>query len=352
ASARRMMTLLVGQLNDSRNAPNYKHILASMKEIGTTYIHILREHKELIISFKESAPEVVKESIDLMEGRSLKTVTEQVVYVKGDVDELDDRVTVTQEHISELNITAESTANATVDAIGDIAAHEKRFNELEDKVDDTIQKVEEVDQKTVSNAPSWSVDVSTLLNVEDGRDWRFLAIRLGYLSEDIRQLATAQNPTMSLLSEWYSTHKYREATFAVMTSLKELGRSECVNIIEDALNASGETVLEKPSDLTHPPVFISYQWDHQSEVKTLKEHLEMAGYECWMDIGQMGGGDKLYEKIDEGLRGAKIVLSMCSEKYSHSKNCNHEMSLANLLNKPIVPILLEDIDWPPAGPMG
>ena len=75
-----------------------------------------------------------------------------------------------------------------------------------------------------------------------------------------------------------------------------------------------------------PPVFISYQWGFQNEVKLLKQHLNMAGYECWMDVGQMGGGDKLFAKIDNGIRGAKIVICCVTEKYAQSPNCNREVS--------------------------
>ena len=74
-----------------------------------------------------------------------------------------------------------------------------------------------------------------------------------------------------------------------------------------------------------PPVFISYQWGFQNEVKLLKHHLNMAGYECWMDVGQMGGGDKLFAKIDNGIRGAKIVICCVTEKYAQSPNCNREV---------------------------
>ena len=79
---------------------------------------------------------------------------------------------------------------------------------------------------------------------------------------------------------------------------------------------------------TPPPIFISYQWGHQEEVKLLKQHLEMAGYTCWIDIGQMGGGDKLFQKIDNGIRGAKIVICCVSEKYSSSPNCNREVRIS------------------------
>ena len=75
-----------------------------------------------------------------------------------------------------------------------------------------------------------------------------------------------------------------------------------------------------------PQVFISYQWGVQNEVKLLKQHLNMAGYECWLDIGQMGGGDKLFAKIDNGIRGAKVVICCVTEKYAQSPNCNREVS--------------------------
>ena len=65
----------------------------------------------------------------------------------------------------------------------------------------------------------------------------------------------------------------------------------------------------------------------------------------------MGGGDSLYDKIDRGIRGCKAVIPCVTQKYSLSANCRREISLADALKKPIIPILLEQMKWPPDGPM-
>ena len=100
----------------------------------------------------------------------------------------------------------------------------------------------------------------------------------------------------------------------------------CIDIVV-FLKFCPETVVEdEPLEYADPPaIFLSYQWAYQAEVKLLARHLEMAGFTCWLDVGQMGGGDKLFEKIDQGIRAAKVVICCVTEKYAKSPNCKREV---------------------------
>lgn len=53
-------------------------------------------------------------------------------------------------------------------------------------------------------------------------------------------------------------------------------------------------------------VFLSYNWNIQDQVLELKRNLESMNIKCWMDTGNMVGGDDLKKEIDKGMRGAKV----------------------------------------------
>ena len=65
----------------------------------------------------------------------------------------------------------------------------------------------------------------------------------------------------------------------------------------------------------------------------------------------MGGGDFLYNKIYEGILSCQVFVCCLTPRYAISDSCCKETSLADLIHKPIVPIMLERTPWPPPGPM-
>jgi hypothetical protein len=45
------------------------------------------------------------------------------------------------------------------------------------------------------------------------------------------------------------------------------------------------------------------------------------------------------------------VIACVTPKYVVSHHCNRELSLADLVRKPIIPVMVEDVVWPPPGAM-
>ncbi|CAH1256996.1 Hypp2294 [Branchiostoma lanceolatum] len=354
--AERVMALLTDKLKTG-DLMYQSSVLMFMKTVGGRYKSVLEKRraniKALLKSSQPGVADMAQGMLDYLDDRSLTTLDQDIKEQKKEVDKLDQRVVQTEEKVEDLQDDVSDQRQQLGEVKEDVQQQGDKLTELEHVVDQTVEKVEEIDHKTLSAAPAWSRDVSLLMNEEGDYDWRFLAVRLGYGPEDIRAWATNADPTLAMLNEWYNTHRSSEATYAVLKSLQEMGRTDAAEIIETAMEEAGAAVPKPAADepINPPPIFISYQWDIQDQVKLIKEHLQMAGYESWMDIGQMGGGDQLYAKIDKGMRGAKVVLAMVTPKYAESTNCNHEINLANLLNKPIIPLLVENTPWPPPGSM-
>lgn len=191
--------------------------------------------------------------------------------------------------------------------------------------------------------PPWLRDAARLLeSANTGRDWLALAKRLGYTDKELSRFVEEASPGVALLRDWRESNGATRYCIDVLIScLQQMGRQDVAKLIQDEM---------EPESLA-PPVFISYQWDAQEVVLNIRQHLEFSGFPCWMDVGQVGGGDSLYGKIYEGISRAKVVLCCLTPRYASSSTCARELSLADVLRKPIVPVMVEPTPWPPPGPM-
>lgn len=212
-----------------------------------------------------------------------------------------------------------------------------------------------------SSLPSWIKTVAKLLQtygkekdkekekenqivtVHNENDWLALARLLGYSKSKINYFNESENPALQLICDWIMSSDNTNLTIEFLLNyLEQIKREDVIKIINN----------EREKETVNSSIFISYQWDSQEIVIKIKEHLEKAGFNCFMDIGQIGGGNLLYQKIDQAIRNAKVVIACVTPKFVVSHYCNREMALADLLHKPIVPVMLTATPWPPPGGMG
>ena len=79
-------------------------------------------------------------------------------------------------------------------------------------------------------------------------------------------------------------------------------------------------------------IFVSYASEDQDQVKILVEALQKQGIKVWWDQIQIMLGDKLSEKIGEGLRKSRYGLVIISEPFIDKEGWS-ENELGNLLNQ-------------------
>uniref|UniRef100_A0A1I8I651 Death domain-containing protein n=1 Tax=Macrostomum lignano TaxID=282301 RepID=A0A1I8I651_9PLAT len=329
--------------------------LALMRRVGVDSPQLLAERESDIKRWKSSPAllDACNHLLDVIANRSLVGLEGQITDQSDKIGGLERDLSDTGHKVDEVSGRVDETRDELGQVRGRVDATEGRVDELNVAVGVLGEKVEEIDLKTLSAAPAWSREVSRLMNPESDTDWRLLAQRLNFSADDIRAWATTADPCMSMLAEFYTNNRAAEASKAVLQQLKEMNRLDAAAIVEASILNAESAASDDPVEFTAPRnVFLSYQWGHQAEVKMLKQHLEKAGYRCWMDIGQMGGGDKLFSAIDAGIRSAKVVIACVTDKYSKSDNCRRELNLSVSLNKHLIPVQLERVSWPPEGAMG
>ena len=95
---------------------------------------------------------------------------------------------------------------------------------------------------------------------------------------------------------------------------------------------------------------LSYQWDHQREVKAVYGQLTKLGLRCWMDITG-GMGKDIYDSMAEGVSNSCVVVCFMSARYQESENCMLEAKFAKQTGIPIIPVLMQK-DWRAGGWLG
>lgn len=88
-------------------------------------------------------------------------------------------------------------------------------------------------------------------------------------------------------------------------------------------------------------VFLSYRRTDQALAQKLVQSLQTQGVSVWWDQ-MIEGGEDWREAIVENLTSARALVILFSEECNTSKQLKKELSIADSLDKEVIPVLIED----------
>ncbi len=104
--------------------------------------------------------------------------------------------------------------------------------------------------------------------------------------------------------------------------------------------------MADPSTTSAPYVFLSYASAEQDRALAVADALQQAGIPIWLDRHAIAGGSAWSTEIVRGIRNCAAFIVLGSERAFRSPNVQRELNLAVEENRPVLPLLLEQVTAP------
>ncbi len=91
-------------------------------------------------------------------------------------------------------------------------------------------------------------------------------------------------------------------------------------------------------NVQHRTVFISYSHQWSEDAEYIAQYFSKAGLSVWLDKAQLRVGDRLTDRIKNGIRDATFFMPLLSQDYWNSEWCIQEFELAAKLGIKFIPI--------------
>src|SRR5947199_9868217 len=95
-----------------------------------------------------------------------------------------------------------------------------------------------------------------------------------------------------------------------------------------------------------PYVFLSYASAEQDRALAVADALQQAGITIWLDRHAIAGGAAWSTAIVRGIKDCAVCLVLGSARAFASPNVQRELNLAVEENRPLLPLLLEQVTAP------
>lgn len=95
-------------------------------------------------------------------------------------------------------------------------------------------------------------------------------------------------------------------------------------------------------------IYVSYSRNDGDTARKLQETLQTRGYTIWIDYQDLSAGSVWASQIDQAIRAAEIFIVLLSPSAMKSRTIHNEISLAEKLQKPIIPVIIAHTPIPPS----
>ena len=95
-----------------------------------------------------------------------------------------------------------------------------------------------------------------------------------------------------------------------------------------------------------PVVFISYAHEDRASVEPLQRKLQSIGFEAWLDVKGIQGGELWRQEIERKITTAVALLVAVTPDSLLSQWVKFEVEKASSLNTPILPLILRPVELP------
>lgn len=94
-------------------------------------------------------------------------------------------------------------------------------------------------------------------------------------------------------------------------------------------------------------VFISYKSEDRFIAQTLADQLREVGYQPWIDVAGIEGGEQWKRSIEIALENSAVFLVLMTPESITARWVKYEIEQAMLKDRPIIPLLIRNCKIPP-----
>ena len=92
-------------------------------------------------------------------------------------------------------------------------------------------------------------------------------------------------------------------------------------------------------------VYISYNWRQKKDIKQLDTKLKSIGYKAWRDERKLQTNNAPLSSVAAlAIRKSSLFLCCITSKYCESNYCSSEIEFASALKKPMIALMIENIN--------